>query len=121
MLELAVPKMNRRMKSIAIDEEDEDSDDVVNEKRDLRRWQNMTLEPPPSEMKGTPYGVNEVERAKNSLPWYHNAVAGDDVGQKCITTDKLNIVEVIRDGDKLEFYVGVASADFSVDGCDEWI
>lgn len=31
----------------------------------------------------------------------------------------LNIAEVIRDGDELEFSVGIASADFSVDGFDE--
>lgn len=51
-----------------------------------------------------------------------------------ITTDKLyklsgisvkvlflwvNIAEVIRDGDELEFSVGIASADFTVDGFDE--
>ncbi|KAI8554871.1 hypothetical protein RHMOL_Rhmol05G0130500 [Rhododendron molle] len=40
---------------------------------------------------------------------------------RCITTDKLNIVEVIRDGGELEFYIGVSSADFPVDGYDEWI
>ncbi|KAF7153027.1 hypothetical protein RHSIM_Rhsim01G0286300 [Rhododendron simsii] len=31
----------------------------------------------------------------------------------------LNIAEVIRDGDELEFSVGIASADFPVDGFDE--
>ncbi|KAG5529125.1 hypothetical protein RHGRI_029709 [Rhododendron griersonianum] len=56
MPELAVLKMNWRMKSIAIDEEDEDNDDVVNEESDLHRRQNMTPEPP-SEMKGTPWDL----------------------------------------------------------------
>ncbi|KAI8552112.1 hypothetical protein RHMOL_Rhmol06G0239600 [Rhododendron molle] len=50
--------MNRRMKSNAINEEDEDCDDVVNKKRDLHRRQNMTPElPPSSEMKGTPWDL----------------------------------------------------------------
>ncbi|KAG5565417.1 hypothetical protein RHGRI_001340 [Rhododendron griersonianum] len=58
MPELAMPKMNWRMKSNAIDEEDEDSDDVVNKKRDLHRRHNMTPElPPSSEMKGTPWNL----------------------------------------------------------------
>ncbi|XP_058201848.1 protein ALTERED PHOSPHATE STARVATION RESPONSE 1-like isoform X2 [Rhododendron vialii] len=55
MPELAVPKMNRKMKSVAIDEEDEEGYDVGNEERDLHRRQNGTPEPPPPplpEMKG---------------------------------------------------------------------
>ncbi|KAI8564108.1 hypothetical protein RHMOL_Rhmol03G0156700 [Rhododendron molle] len=50
--------MNRRMKSITIDQEDKDNDDMVNKERDLHRRQNMTPEPPlSSEMKGTPWNL----------------------------------------------------------------
>lgn len=57
MPELAVPKINRKMKSVAIDEEDGESFDVGNEERDLHRRRNGTPEPPPPppEMKGTPW------------------------------------------------------------------